>query len=93
MRARLFVGNLRCTTEAQLLELFCQHAEVVAIHVAHGPRSSGNSAFAFVDVGSSEQAEMAVAHLNGLEFFGDHIRVEQSRPQPVGLSASVLSAA
>jgi RNA recognition motif-containing protein len=82
--AKLYVGNLNYrTTEDKLKELFSQYGEVNSVNILQG------RGFGFVEMGSSERAQDAKAKLNGTEFDGRKILVNDARPRtersgPVG---------
>ena len=77
---RLYVGNLSFdATESDLFELFngvgqAQNAEVVTYK--HNERSKG---FAFVQMGSVEEAKRAVAELHDKEFLGRKLVVSGAK--------------
>jgi len=74
--AKLYVGNLNYrTTEDKLKELFSQYGEVNSVNVLQG------RGFGFVEMGSSEGAQDAKAKLNGTEFDGRKIIVNDARPR------------
>ncbi len=72
---RLYVGNLSYSvTEEQLKELFGGHGEVTNVTVITG------KGFGFVEFGSGEMAETAKEALNGSEFEGRTLKVDEARP-------------
>ena len=74
--AKLYVGNLNYrTTEDKLKELFSQHGEVTSVNILQG------RGFGFVEMGTSEGAQDAKAKLNGTEFDGRKIIVNDARPK------------
>jgi RNA recognition motif-containing protein len=74
--AKLYVGNLNYrTTEDKLKELFSQYGEVNSVNVLQG------RGFGFVEMGSPESAQDAKAKLNGTEFDGRRIIVNEARPR------------
>lgn len=85
MGRKLFVGNLSFnTTSAELRDLFsaagtCESASVIT------DRATGRSrGFAFVEMGSDEDAERAVAEFNGKEVGGRTINVNEARERAPG---------
>jgi len=71
----LYVGNLGyAVTEEQLRELFSNHGEV------KGVRIIPNRDFGFVDMSSPSEAEAARTALNGSDFQGRTLKVDQARP-------------
>jgi RNA recognition motif-containing protein len=73
---KLYVGNLNYkTTEESLKTLFAQHGEVTAVNILQ------NRGFGFVELASPEAAAEAKAKLNGTEFEGRKIIVNDARPR------------
>jgi RNA recognition motif-containing protein len=74
----LYVGNLTYdTTEEELQELFSQYGPVDQV------RLISSKGFAFVDV-PAENAGDAIGALNGQEFKGRTLRVDEARPRREG---------
>ncbi|OGD23458.1 MAG: hypothetical protein A2Y69_02045 [Candidatus Aminicenantes bacterium RBG_13_59_9] len=72
---KLYVGNLNYrTTEDKLKELFSQYGEVNSVNILQG------RGFGFVEMGNAEGAQDAKAKLNGTEFDGRRIIVNDARP-------------
>lgn len=73
---RLYVGNLKYgVTSEQLNELFAGYGEVKYAKVMEG------KGFGFVEMGTSAQAETAMSALNGQEFIGRPLRIDEARPR------------
>jgi len=71
----LYVGNLpHEVTEDELRELFAEFGPVEAARVIEG------KGFAFVDL-PEERASEAIAAVNGREFRGRALRVDEARPR------------
>ena len=76
-RNKLFVGNLSYTvTRDQLMELFAAHGEVMDVKVFD------NRGFAFVEMAGQEEAEKAMEALNGTEFEGRTLNIDEARDRP-----------
>jgi RNA recognition motif-containing protein len=74
--SKLYVGNLSYSvTDEQLKELFSPHGSVQSANVI------GDKGFGFVELGSSAEAEKAKEALDGSEFEGRTLRVDEARPQ------------
>ncbi|MCX7064755.1 MAG: RNA-binding protein, partial [Proteobacteria bacterium] len=68
MGTKLFVGNLSFnTTEGQILELFKAVGNVSSCELILDKFTSKSRGFAFVEMGSQEEATKAIAELNGKE--------------------------
>lgn len=75
--SKLYVGNLNYkTTEETLKELFTQYGEVVTVNILQG------RGFGFVEMSTPEAALDAKGKLNGSEFEGRRIIVNDARPRP-----------
>jgi RNA recognition motif-containing protein len=74
--SRLYVGNLKygITTE-QLNELFGGYGEVKYAKVMDG------KGFGFVEMGTAAEAESAMNALNGQDFLGRPLRIDEARPR------------
>jgi RNA recognition motif-containing protein len=73
--SRLYVGNLNYSvTNDQLEELFSGHGKVKEVDVI------GTKGFAFVEMDSAEEAEKVKTALNGTEFKGRTIRIDDAHP-------------
>ena len=83
---KLYVGNLPFqATEEQLNALFTQTGVTAANVTLVRDRFSGQPrGFGFVEVNSDEEAERAVQGLNGHDFMGRNIVVNEARPPREG---------
>lgn len=73
--SKLYVGNLTYSVDnEQLRELFAPHGEVKQVNVIEG------KGFGFVEMSSPEEAEKAKEALNGTEFVGRTLRIDEARP-------------
>lgn len=76
MSLKLYVGNLNYkTTEDRLKELFSQYGEVTSVNILQG------RGFGFVEMSTEEGAQEAKDKLNGAEFDGRKIIVNDARPK------------
>lgn len=79
MASKIYVGNLNfATTESQLEELFLPYGEVVSVKVVTDRETDRSRGFGFVEMGSSEAAEKAIAALNNQEFDGRSLRINEA---------------
>jgi cold-inducible RNA-binding protein len=82
MSTKLFVGNLEFkVTESDLQNAFAAHGTVVETHVVTDRTTGRPRGFAFVTMGSPEDAEKAISALNGKELGGRAITVNIARPR------------
>ncbi len=81
MGMRLFVGNLPFSAdEQQIRELFEQDGRTVTDVKLITDRDTGRPrGFGFVEMGSSEDADRAVRDLNGQDFGGRRLTVNEAR--------------
>ena len=82
MGTKLFVGNLSFnTTEGQILELFKAVGNVSSCELILDKFTSKSRGFAFVEMGSQEEATKAIAELNGKELDSRALTVNEARPR------------
>jgi RNA recognition motif-containing protein len=74
--SKLYVGNLNYSANNEnLKELFSEHGEVREIKIIEG------KGFGFVEMATQAEAEKAKKELNGIQFMGRTITVDEARPQ------------
>ena len=85
MGRKLYVGNLGYDTSSDdLQQLFASHGTVDSATVI-SDRSTGQSkGFGFVEMSSNAEADAAIAALDGQEFGGRAIKVNEAKPRPAG---------
>ena len=82
MGTRLYVGNLSFnTTESGLADHFGQHGEVVSCSIITDKFSGRSRGFGFVEVGADDVAEASISALNGTDFDGRTIVVNEAHPR------------
>lgn len=82
MATRLFVGNLSFNvTEGELLDLFKQAGSVVKCELIVDKFTNKSRGFAFVEMSTQEEANKAVAELNGKDVQGRALTVNEARPR------------
>jgi cold-inducible RNA-binding protein len=83
MGAKLYVGNIPFSvTEEKLKELFSRHGSVTSVRIISDKLSGRSRGFGFVEMGSGQEAERALAALNGNDFEGRALVVSEARPEP-----------
>ena len=81
----IYVGNLSWNLKDQdLSNLFASHGEVVSAKIVTDKFTNRSKGFGFVEMANDEQAQAAIAALNGSEVDGRGIVVNESRPKPEG---------
>jgi RNA recognition motif-containing protein len=79
MSKRLFIGNLSFdTNELELRDLFTQNGTVVDLKVVTDRETGRSRGFAFVEMSSQDEANTAISELNGREFGGRTIKVNEA---------------
>ena len=82
MSNKLFVGNLSFdTTENDLQDTFAAFGSVTETNLMIDRMTSRPRGFGFVTMGSAEEAEKAIAGLNGQEMGGRALTVNVARPR------------
>ena len=82
MSNKLFVGNLSFnTTENSLHEAFSAHGNVVEANLMMDRMTGRSRGFAFVTYSTPEEAQKAIAALNGAELDGRALTVNITRPR------------
>ena len=82
MSRKLYVGNLSYTTdETQLQALFATAGTVDTVSVVRDRETGRARGFAFVEMGSEEEAQAAISQLNEQQFGGRRLTVNEARPQ------------
>ncbi len=82
MAQKLFVGGISFnTTSERLGEFFSQAGTVVSANVVTDQFSGRSRGFGFVEMATDQEAERAVAQLNGKDLDGRSLRVELSKPK------------
>jgi RNA recognition motif-containing protein len=86
MGTRLYVGNLPFSAdEEQVRELFSQKGRNVTEVRLVTDRDTGRPrGFGFVEMGSSEEADAAIRDLNGTDFGGRSLTVNEARERTSG---------
>ena len=82
MGTKLYVGNLPFnTTENELQELFAQAGTVQEVTLMQDRFTGKSRGFAFVTMGSDEDAQNAISKLNGQSIEGRPLAVNEARPR------------
>jgi RNA recognition motif-containing protein len=81
----IYVGNLSWNLKDQdLSNLFASHGEVGSAKIVTDKFTGRSKGFGFVEMPNDNQAQAAIAALNGSEVDGRNIVVNESRPKPEG---------
>ena len=81
MATKLFVGSLSYnTTDASLEEFFAAVGKVLSAKVIVDRDTNRSKGFGFVEMATEEEAQAAIAQLNGKDLDGRTIAVNEARP-------------
>jgi cold-inducible RNA-binding protein len=82
MSTKLFVGNLSFdTTENDLQDAFAAHGTVTEANLMMDRATGRPRGFAFITMGSQEEAQKAIDALNGSNLGGRALTVNVARPR------------
>ena len=85
MARKLFVGNLPFTTEEQdLQQLFGSVGTVDSVNVMRDQATGRARGFAFVEMGSDDEAQTAISQFNNYQLGGRNLTVNEARPKTAG---------
>ena len=80
--SKLYVGNLSFnTTEGELRSHFEQFGSVTDTYVAMDKMTGRPRGFAFVTMGTADEAKLAIEKTNGVELGGRALQVNEARPK------------
>jgi len=79
----IFVGNLNFnTSEDELRQMFEAHGQVDRVSIMTDRETGRSRGFGFVEMANAEEAERAIAALNGTQLGGRTLNVNEARPKP-----------
>src|SRR5690242_7615615 len=82
MAKKLYVGNLSYQVDGTELEqLFAQHGQVLSAQVINDRDTGRSKGFGFVEMSNDEEAQAAIAALNGQQHGGRALTVNEARPR------------
>ncbi len=82
MGKKLYVGNLPYDVSSSDLEqLFSQHGTVESAEVINDRMTGRSKGFGFVEMGSEQEAQTAIAALNGKDHSGRALTVNEAKPR------------
>ncbi|MDH3211640.1 MAG: RNA-binding protein [Myxococcales bacterium] len=85
MGKKLYVGNLPFdTTEADLRSLFEEHGELQSVNVISDRETGRSRGFGFVEYEDASSAEKAQRALDGHDFGGRSLRVNEAHERGAG---------
>lgn len=82
MAKNIFVGNLVWTaTESDLLALFQPHGKVTRVQLILDRQTGQSRGFGFVEMEDDAEAQRAIEALNGFNYQGRPLTVNEARPR------------
>jgi RNA recognition motif-containing protein len=89
MAQKLFIGGLAfSTTEQGLQEFFAKAGEVTSAAIVTDRDTGHSRGFGFVEMAKVEDAQRAVADLNGRDLDGRSLKVELAKPKVGGYATT-----
>ena len=80
---KIFVGNLAWrASEDDLKKLFETYGEVVSVKIVTDQYTGKSKGFGFVEMGTAEGAEAAIAGLDGQQYQERPLRVSKAQDRP-----------
>ncbi len=87
--SKLYVGNMSFkTSEDELRSAFGQFGAVTDVYVAMDKMTGRPRGFAFVTMGTPEEAKIAAEKMNGVDLGGRTLTVNEARPKEEGAGRS-----
>jgi RNA recognition motif-containing protein len=81
----IYVGNISSQlTEEELKEAFVAYGEISSVKIIKDRYTGEPRGFGFIEMPEKAEAEAAIAGLNGKEFKGKELTVNEARPRPEG---------
>src|SRR5881397_3847926 len=85
MGRKLYVGNLTYdVTDSGLEQMFAAHGTVTSAQIIMDRDTGRSKGFGFVEMGNDQEAQAAIAALNGKEVDGRTLTVNEARPKEGG---------
>ncbi len=79
---RIYVGNLGFRTREDTLgDLFREHGEVSSVAIITDRETGRSRGFGFVEMGNEAEGNAAIEAINGKEFEGRALAVNEARPR------------
>ena len=82
MGRKLYVGNLPFSATEEALEAkFSEHGKVESVKLITDRDTGQSKGFGFVEMGSEAEAKKAISGLNGVDYDGRAMNVNEARPK------------
>lgn len=81
----IYVGNLAwAATEEGLTQHFGQYGNVTSVKIITDQNSGRSRGFAFVEMADNDEANAAISALNGQDYLGRALEINEARPKTGG---------
>lgn len=78
----IYIGNLSYSvTQEDITQVFAEYGTVKRVHVPTDRETGKMRGFAFVEMGTEAEEASAISDLDGAEWMGRQLRVNQARPR------------
>ena len=85
MGRKIFIGNLSFeTTSAELEQLFAQFGTCESVSIVTDRATGRPRGFGFIEMSSPEEAQKAIAALDGHELGGRKLKVDEAKDRAQG---------
>ena len=85
MGRKLYVGNLSFTaTEDELREYFAQAGTPESVAIVKDRMTGKSRGFGFVEMSSDSEAMQAIEHLDGKDFKGRPLKINEAKARDTG---------
>jgi cold-inducible RNA-binding protein len=82
---KLYVGNMSFDSgETELRKAFEPHGQVSSVTIIMDRDTGRSKGFGFVEMANDEEAKKAIEALNGKDFMGRTLNVNEARPRTDG---------
>ena len=82
MGRKLYVGNLPYSaTEEELTTKFAEFGQVESTKIISDRDTGRSKGFGFIEMGSDSEAQAAIDKLNGMDYEGRPMKVNEAKPQ------------
>ena len=87
MGRKLYVGNLSFSaTEDELRQYFAQAGTPETVSIVKDRATGRSRGFGFVEMSSDTEAQEAISQLDGKDFKGRPLKIDEARSKPQGSS-------
>ena len=79
---KMYVGNIPyAATEEELRALFAEYGEIESLKIMKDQFTDRSRGFGFIEMAQEEDAKKAIEALNGKDFMGKSLTVNEAKPQ------------